>query len=90
MTLEIRNEKGYTLLVVLLVVTFIMIISASFVTASVSNAKQEKTVDTNNLAVVAAEMGWTNMKTAMLNEFINCRSSLVISSIGIKYFCLLI
>ncbi|QUW22512.1 hypothetical protein JSQ81_02685 [Sporosarcina sp. Marseille-Q4063] len=51
------NEKGYTLLIVLFVITFIMIISASFVTASVSNAKQEKVIDTNNMAVVAAEMG---------------------------------
>jgi hypothetical protein len=55
--LKKRNEQGYTLLIVLYVVTFIMIVSASFVTASVSNAKQEKVVDTNNMAVVAAEMG---------------------------------
>lgn len=80
MKLEIRNEKGYTLLVVLLVVTFIMIISASFVTASVSNAKQEKIVDTNNLAVVAAEMGVDYYKTAMLNTFINKRNELIISA----------
>ena len=80
MKLEIRNEKGYSLLVVLLVVTFIMIISASFVTASVSNAKQEKTVDTNNLAVVAAEMGVDYYKTAMLNEFNNRRNELILAA----------
>ena len=34
-----------------------MTVSVSFVSASLSNAKQEKTVDMNNLAVVAAEMG---------------------------------
>lgn len=52
-----ENEKGYTLLVVLFVVTFIMIVSTTFVSASLSNAKQERVVDTNNMAVVAAEMG---------------------------------
>ncbi|WP_172369028.1 hypothetical protein [Sporosarcina jiandibaonis] len=78
--MEIRNEKGYTLLVVLLVVTFIMIIAASFATASVSTAKQEKTVDENNLAVVAAEMGVDHYKTAMLNEFINRREELIIAA----------
>jgi hypothetical protein len=78
--LEIRNEKGYSLLVVLLVVTFIMIISASFITASVTNAKQEKIVDTNNLAVVAAEMGVDYYKTAMLNEFNNRRNELNVAA----------
>lgn len=63
------NEKGYTLLIVLLVVTLIMIITTSFFSVSLSNAKQERTVDTNNLAVVAAEMGVDYYKTAITNAF---------------------
>ena len=64
-----NNENGYALLLVLLLVTIIMIVSASFVTASVSNAKQEKTMDTNNMAVVAAEMGVDYYKNALTNKF---------------------
>lgn len=52
-----HNEKGYAMLIVLLLVVIILTVSATFFTASISNAKQERTVDTNNLAVVAAEMG---------------------------------
>lgn len=55
--LKNKNEQGYAILLVIMLIAFIMIVSVSFVTASISNAKQERTVDTNNLAVIAAEMG---------------------------------
>ncbi|MFD1927279.1 hypothetical protein ACFSFY_04280 [Sporosarcina siberiensis] len=73
---KIRNDKGYALLIVLLLVVFIMIISATFVTGSVSHAKQERTVETNNMAVVAAEMGVDYYKTAIVNEFNKEKSKL--------------
>jgi Tfp pilus assembly protein PilX len=52
-----KNEKGYALLIVLFFVVFIMIVSALFMRGSISNAKQERIVDNNNLAYNAAEMG---------------------------------
>jgi len=72
-----RNEKGYALLIVLFLITFIMIASATFVSASVSNAKQEKTVDSNNTAVAAAEMGVDYYKTALSNELNSNKERLI-------------
>lgn len=54
---QLKNEKGYALLIVLFFVVFIMIVSALFMRGSISNAKQERIVDNNNLAYNAAEMG---------------------------------
>ena len=45
---------GYALLIVLFFVVFIMIVSALFMRGSISNAKQERLVDNNNLAFNAA------------------------------------
>ena len=67
--LKNRNEGGYSLLIVLLFIVIIMIVSSTFMMASISNAKQEKKVDMNNLAVVAAEMGVDYYKTFVFNEF---------------------
>jgi len=52
-----KNEQGYALLIVLFLVVFIMSVSSVFMRGAISNAKQEQIVDTNNMAVVAAEMG---------------------------------
>lgn len=53
----LENQKGYALLVVLLMVVLFLGVSATFMAGSLSNAKQEKTVDTSNQAVASAEMG---------------------------------
>ncbi|WP_318615206.1 hypothetical protein [Sporosarcina sp. YIM B06819] len=55
--MEKQSEKGYVLLIVLFAITFIMIITTVFMRGALSNAKQERTVDKNNLIVVAAEAG---------------------------------
>lgn len=52
-----RNQEGYALLIVLLMIALFMSISAAFIAGSLSHAKQEQTVDTANQAVAAAEMG---------------------------------
>ncbi|GKV66539.1 MULTISPECIES: hypothetical protein [unclassified Sporosarcina] len=52
-----KNEKGYALIIVLFAIVFITMITAVFMRGALSNAKQEKTVDENNLTVVAAEAG---------------------------------
>ena len=65
-----KNEEGYALLIVLFLVVIIMIISTTFVRANfVSNAKQGKNVDENNLSVVVGEMGVDYYKTATINAF---------------------
>ncbi|PID15674.1 hypothetical protein CSV63_07815 [Sporosarcina sp. P34] len=64
-----KNEKGYALVIVLLVIIFIMIGSAVFMRGSISNAKQQRIVDDNNLAYTAAEMGVDYYKWLYINKF---------------------
>ena len=64
-----RNEKGYALVIVLLVIIFIMIVSTVFMRGSISNVKQERIVDENNLAYTAAEMGMDYYKWLYINKF---------------------
>ena len=54
---KLREERGYTLVIVLLLIVFFLALSTVFINTSLSHAKQEKTVDNNNHAVIAAEMG---------------------------------
>jgi hypothetical protein len=54
---QLKNQQGYALLIVLLIVVLFLSISATFMAGSLSNAKQEKTVDTTNQSVASAEMG---------------------------------
>ncbi|WP_341201542.1 hypothetical protein [Planomicrobium okeanokoites] len=55
--IKLKNQQGYALLVVLLMVVLFLGISATFMAGSLSNAKQEKIIDTSNQAVASAEMG---------------------------------
>ncbi|MGO1058945.1 hypothetical protein ACTL32_07450 [Planococcus sp. FY231025] len=54
---QLKNQQGYALLIVLLIIVLFLSISATFMAGSLSNAKQEKTVDTTNQSVASAEMG---------------------------------
>ncbi|MGK7377898.1 hypothetical protein ACSFXN_08635 [Planococcus sp. 1R117A] len=54
---SLKNEKGYALVVVLLLVVLVLGISATFMSGTLNNAKQEKAVDISNQSVAAAEMG---------------------------------
>lgn len=54
---KLKEEGGYTLIIALLLIVLFLSMSAVFVQASLSHAKQEQTVDHGNLAVVASEMG---------------------------------
>lgn len=54
---QFKNQQGYALLVVLLMVVLFLGVSATFMAGSLSNAKQEQTVDASNQAVASAEMG---------------------------------
>lgn len=72
----IRDEKGYALLIVLVLVVFIMAVTAVFMRGSISNAKQEKKVDENHLSVVAAEMGVDYYTTMYTNKFMEVRKKI--------------
>lgn len=54
---KLKEERGYTLVIALLLIVLFLSMSAVFIQASLSHAKQEQTVDQGNLAVTAAEMG---------------------------------
>lgn len=64
-----KNEQGYALVLVLLLIVFIAIISATFMKLSINNAKQEHIVDKNNLSYVLAEMGVKLYSTTYLNAY---------------------
>ncbi|PIC83859.1 hypothetical protein [Sporosarcina sp. P1] len=64
-----ENENGYALVIVLFAIVLIMITSALFMRGSISNAKQEKIVDSNNLAYMAAEMGVDYYKWSYTNKY---------------------
>lgn len=66
----IKKNEGYALVLVLFLVVFIMTITAVFMRGSISNAKQEKIVDSNNLSYVAAEMGVDYYNTKFTNKFL--------------------
>ncbi|REB07167.1 hypothetical protein DVB69_09945 [Sporosarcina sp. BI001-red] len=66
-----KNERGYALLIVLLLIVFITTFAAVFLRGSISNAKQEKVVDNSHLTVVAAEAGVDYYKTLYSNEYFN-------------------
>lgn len=65
-----KNERGYALLIVLLLIVFIFSISAIFMRGSLSNAKQEVKVDNTHLSVMAAEMGIDYYRTFYENASI--------------------
>lgn len=64
----VKNQNGYALLIVLLMVVLFLGLSATFMAGSLSNAKQEKTVDTSNQAVASAEMGVKYFSTDFQKE----------------------
>ncbi|MGE7543573.1 hypothetical protein [Sporosarcina newyorkensis] len=75
-----KSQEGYALVLVLFLIVFIMIFSAVFMRGALSNAKQEKIVDSNHLAVVASEMGVDLYKSAVLNAFYGKKDELINSA----------
>lgn len=64
-----KNEQGYTLVTVLLIVTISMIIFLSFVGLSFSSVKQNQVVEKNSKSVALAEMGITYYQVAVQNIY---------------------
>lgn len=52
-----QDERGYTLVIVLLIIVLFLGVASMFIKASIGHAKQEKKIDSSNTAVAAAEMG---------------------------------
>ncbi|WP_342543377.1 hypothetical protein MHH33_07235 [Paenisporosarcina sp. FSL H8-0542] len=65
---KLLNDRGYALLIVLFTIIIFLSMSAVFMSASLNHVKQEQTVDQNNQAVVAAEMGTKFYTTFFNNE----------------------
>lgn len=66
---KLKEERGYTLIIALLMIVLFLSMSAVFIQASLSHAKQEQTVDQGNLAVTAAEMGVEKYSKEAENAF---------------------
>lgn len=54
---HLNNERGYALVIVMLLVVLFLGFFATFLAGSMNHAAQERTVDTSNQSVAAAEMG---------------------------------
>ena len=54
---HLKSNRGYALLLVLLLIVLFVGVAATVSTASLSHSSQEKVVDTNNQNVAVAEMG---------------------------------
>jgi hypothetical protein len=64
------NQRGYALLIVMLTIIIFLSLSAVFINASINHVTQERTVDTNNQAVNAAEMGLKKISKDIENELL--------------------
>ncbi len=54
---RLKDERGYALIIVLLMIVLFLGAAATFMAGSLNHANQEVSVDTGNQAVAAAEMG---------------------------------
>lgn len=52
-----KNQDGYALVIVLLMVMLFLGLAATFMAGSLNHAEQEQTIDTSNQSVASAEMG---------------------------------
>ncbi|MCM3756140.1 hypothetical protein M3197_01440 [Sporosarcina aquimarina] len=73
---RMSNDRGYALILVLLLIVLITSIGAVFMRGAISNAKQEKGTDNNHLSVVAAEMGAEYYVTSFTNSYHNVKYKL--------------
>lgn len=65
---KLLNNRGYALLIVLFTIIIFLSLSAVFISASLNHVTQEQTIDKNNQAVVAAELGVKYVDSHMQNQ----------------------
>lgn len=73
---NIKNNQGYALLLVLLMIVLFISISAVFLNASISHSKQEVVVDKTNQSLVLAEMGTQHLETLFNQKYQSLRDSI--------------
>ncbi|REB08553.1 hypothetical protein DVB69_05290 [Sporosarcina sp. BI001-red] len=73
---RISNDRGYALILVLLLIVLITSMGAVFMRGAISNAKQEKRTDNNHLSVVAAEMGADYYVVSFTNGYFEVKDRL--------------
>lgn len=65
----LRNESGYTLVIVLLIITLFTVFTLSFMAISANTTKQNEVAERNIQSVTLAEMGITYFQQAISNSF---------------------
>lgn len=73
---KLKNEEGYALVIVLLIIVLFLGTAATFMAGSLNHAKQEVRVDTGNQAVAAAEMGTNYYSIDFEREIENIEASI--------------
>jgi cytoskeletal protein CcmA (bactofilin family) len=66
-----KNEEGYALVTVLLIIVVFMVISLSFMGQSFNSVKQNKVVEKNYQSVALAEMGISFYQRAVRNAYLS-------------------
>ncbi|XXM71492.1 pilus assembly PilX N-terminal domain-containing protein [Lysinibacillus sphaericus] len=75
--MKIKEEKGYALVLSLLILTVFMVIALSLLAASFNNAKQSRKVEKNYQAVAAAEMGIPYYQTSIIHALEKSRDAVL-------------
>ncbi|MGN7399838.1 type II secretion system protein [Cytobacillus praedii] len=75
--MRVSNEKGYTLVAVLLTITIFMILAFSFMGQAANSIKQNKVIETKSQSVALAEMGVTYFQLAVQNVFKSNQQSII-------------
>ncbi|MEK4530206.1 hypothetical protein [Solibacillus sp. FSL K6-1554] len=73
----LRNESGYTLVIVLLIITLFTVFTLSFMGISANTTKQNEVVERNIQSVTLAEMGITYFQQAISNSFVTHKSGVI-------------
>ncbi|MFC6039728.1 hypothetical protein ACFPYN_09885 [Paenisporosarcina macmurdoensis] len=66
---HIKNNQGYALLLVLLMIVLFISVAAVFVNTSISHSKQEIVLDKSNQSLVLAEMGIQHLETLFNQKY---------------------
>ncbi|MGD6959025.1 hypothetical protein ACQCWA_15475 [Rossellomorea aquimaris] len=74
---HLKDEKGYALVTVLLIIVVFMVISLSFMGQSLNSVKQNRVVENNYQSVALAEMGISYYQLAVRNAYLSNQEGIV-------------
>ncbi|MCQ6273509.1 hypothetical protein JMM81_00785 [Bacillus sp. V3B] len=72
----IKDNRGYALVTVLLIITIFMMLALSFIGQSANSIKQNKMVEKNSQSVALAEMGITYYQHAIENAYSDVKKNI--------------